>query len=186
MHRAGGGALVAAAVVLIAATSFRASAGRKATALLPAPVQQPAVVLAFQESDCPELTVGLAAWNRVARGDSVAVYGLLIGERRAARAERVRADHGLIFPIRPDPARRGERLLRSLGYRRTPIIAGFDPGGRLRFAAPWQPDVPRAAVAAMRAAMATLIELPTPGETPGAGTVPPPATGGDPQPGGAP
>jgi hypothetical protein len=178
------GVWIAGALLLVTATALR-TGNRNAAALLPAAVQRPAVVLAFRAADCPELTVGLAAWNRSARGDSLAVYGLLIGERRTSRAERIRADHGLLFPVAPDPARRAERFLRTLGYRRTPIVAGLDPDGRLRFTAPWRPDMPRAAVEAMHAAMAPLIELSAPGD-PLAGPLPPPASGGDPPPGGAP
>ena len=108
------------------------------------------VVLVFQIADCWKARHDLARWSegqRVAAAapfrpssvdSEVRVVGVLVGPKRydEAKTQAILAESGLRFPIRRDRLGRTEALVRSLGYRRTPVVLVFDGEGRLSSAGP--------------------------------------------------
>lgn len=90
----------------------------------------PVVLVAFQIMDCADARAELRQWNDV-RG--VRVVGVLIGpvpgDDKVTSSVLERS--GVSFPVLRRGAPELERLLRSLGFRRTPIIIAFDARGRL-------------------------------------------------------
>lgn len=90
----------------------------------------PAVIVAFQIVDCADARAELQRWNDV-RG--VRVVGVLVGPvpRDDEMTSSILRRSGVVFPVRRDGAPELERLLRSLGFRKTPVVLGFDARGRL-------------------------------------------------------
>jgi len=92
----------------------------------------PTVLVVFQAADCASVRDRLLAWN----DRNERVVGVLVGPRpKGARGvDQVTVDTGIQFPVVTSRAADREltAAVRDLGYRRTPIVLGFDSGGRLR------------------------------------------------------
>lgn len=90
----------------------------------------PTVVVAFQIVDCADARAELQRWNDVR---DVRVAGVLVGPvpRDDEVTSSILRRSGVLFPVHRDGAPELERLLRSLGFRKTPVVLGFDALGRL-------------------------------------------------------
>lgn len=95
----------------------------------------PMVLIAFQIVDCANARTELGRWNHVR---DVSVVGVLVGpvveDRKVTSSILDRS--GVTFPVLRDGAPELERLLRLLGFRRTPAVLAFDDRGRLVRASP--------------------------------------------------
>ncbi len=135
------GLVLAGTVVLIEAWTGDRSAAAAVEGSPRATVhsgQRGMIELVFQVEDCADAQAHLQSIHRRAHSRGFDVRGVVLGRPGFFSVPRhpTELSETFPFPLRTERRARTTRLLRSMGFRRTPVILVFDRSGRLRAALP--------------------------------------------------
>ncbi|HEU0051760.1 MAG TPA: hypothetical protein VFQ39_01240 [Longimicrobium sp.] len=119
------------------------------------------IVAILEERDCGAFLESLSLFSDARQAGGVRVHALLLGNSPSpADVDRLRGGARLRFPVTAISPRRGYALLRSLGYRATPVVIVFDRDYRIRRVAPLEGPEPGRIVASLLRDLSISPELP--------------------------
>lgn len=134
---------VALLLIVVSTFAVLSRGAREPSGLAPARLSAPtanqpdavAIRVLFQRTDCPAALEALSRLNRIAAMDGADVAGVILDPYPDEdRLSRLRAGTGIGFELKPDSGT--AKVVKTLGFRKTPIVLLYDGNSHLVAAYP--------------------------------------------------